>query len=352
MSNALAHRWALAVPGILTTVNGHDHALLGGAIPSADAGRSRAEALLRDWGVNDRSELLKMLVWLASEGHRKDFNDVCAFDLQMSARLGPQGWVEDLVDDQALLKSIHFSRRHRARVGTRSLLAWDMARLITLAGWGYFLQWISEGEAWSYILAAAQAVQRSYGSWEELGQHQLLGREYWANDWVTSHARAFRSLLDDPASPWRVLHWHTDLREPDRMIPLQEVVVAAPPQPGSLARMRNPFLAEGVRPGPAIADDPTASEDEEPASPSEPAFMREAAAAAPVGAADTTGGGSKVIVIVAMLTTLAITGIVLAYALGAFSSRGAASPPRPVASAAATSVPSPRPGTTPPAKKR
>jgi len=53
-----------------------------------------------------------------------------------------------------------------------------MARLVTVAGWGYCLQWISEGEAWSYVWAAAQAVQRYYSSWEELGQHHLLGREY------------------------------------------------------------------------------------------------------------------------------------------------------------------------------
>jgi len=326
MNNSPAHLWALAVPGILTTVNGHDHALLGGAGLAPEAARGRAEALRRDWGVHDRAELLKLLTWLAREGHRKDFNDVCMLDLQVSTRLAPSGMMDDLIDDPALLKSIHFSRRHRARIGTRSLLAWDMTRLVTLAGFGFVLQWISEGEAWSYALAAAQAVQSRYASWEELGQHHLLGREYWAGEWVAHHARAFRSLLDDPSSPWRALLWNTDLRQPDRMIPLQEIVVEPPPPPGPLARMRNPFASARHD-----AAAPRVDKDDAPMAPSDVGVAPPISdLGLPPAVEGTTGRRSRfVLVAIALTTMVAIMAVALAVVLGALRSRGAMSPPTP-----------------------
>ena len=302
-----------------------------------------SEALRRDWGVNDRAELLKMLTWLALEGHRKDFNEVCGFDLQVSARLGPEGVLEDVVDDQALLKSIHFSRRHRARVGTRSLLAWDMARLIMLAGWGYLLQWLSKGEAWSYVLPAAQAVQHAYGSWEELGQHHLLGREYWANEWVAHHARAFRALLDDPVSPWRTLAWNTDLRQPNRLIPLQEIVVEAPPPPGPLARMRRSFAPEGAVPATESKAKPTPGAGNEPAATNEGEFWKESNHLSPPATASQSSGRTTVIILAVVLTfAIVVTALALAR-------KHSTSPARSVPAGAA---PAPKPGTTPAIEKR
>jgi len=91
MNNTPAHLWALAVPGILTTVNRNNHALLGGGAPSPATAPSRAHVLSRDWNVRNRAELLNVLDWVAREGHRKEFNDVCALDLAMSGKLGPPG---------------------------------------------------------------------------------------------------------------------------------------------------------------------------------------------------------------------------------------------------------------------
>ncbi len=79
--------WALAVPGILTQLNQHDHAVLGGASASPEVARDRAAVLQRDWNATDRAGLLKSLDWLAREGHRKEFNDVCVLDQEITARL-------------------------------------------------------------------------------------------------------------------------------------------------------------------------------------------------------------------------------------------------------------------------
>lgn len=228
--------WALAAPGILTQLNAEDHALLGGAAPSPEAAQDCAAVLQRDWDAADRAGLLKSLDWLAREGHRREFNEVCALDQAVTAKLEPWDTIEGAVEDKDLLAKIHFARRHRERIGARSLLAWDMVRLITIAGWGYLARVISEDEAWSYIIPAAQALQRSYVSWDELGKHHLLGREFWSGEWEGRFARCYLAMFDSPASPWRVLPWSTDLGQHGLGTPVQTIVMEPPPPPRPVAK--------------------------------------------------------------------------------------------------------------------
>lgn len=366
MDHDPAHLWALAVPGILTTLNGHDHTMLGGGPLSADARRSRTEALQRDWQVNNRGELLDMLGWLAREGHRKELNDICALDLALHQRLGKHGALEDIIDDPSVLQAVYFTRRHRDRISTRSLLAWDMARLISIAGWGYHAAWIREGEAWSYILAAAQAVQRSYTSWEELGQHHLLGRELWAGVWEGRFARCLLTLLQDASSPWRALPWNVDLHQPSQRIPLQEIVLAAPPPPGPVAKMRSPF-DEGRSEDVSREEVSIDGSGEESVAPRAPAPGAGAdPLERPPGA--TPARGLEVTIVIVALVLVALAGIGALAASGvlttgqASSARPAASPPTTPRSTASTSpsttsrplpsTTSPKPGSPAPPKKR
>jgi hypothetical protein len=339
--------WALAAPGILTQLNKQDHALLGGAVPSPEAAQDRAAVLQRDWDAADRAGLLKSLDWLAREGHRTEFNQVCALDREATAKLEPWDTIETAIDDKELLAKIYFTRRHRDRVGTRSLLAWDMVRLITIAGWGYLARMISEDEAWGYIVPAAQAVQRAYASWDELGKHHLLGREFWAGAWEGRFGRCFLAMFDDPASPWRTLPWSTDLTQHGITTPLQAIVMEAPPRP-------QPVMP---RAAPPLGDD-----DEAPS----PA------------AAGGAGGLSKIVgVVIGVVVVLALAGVGVALALGLFSPGGppkiaapattapagaaaaapsTSAPPRATAPAAAPPRPAPQPAAKPapaqPAKKR
>jgi hypothetical protein len=350
-----ARLWALATPGILTNVNDHDHALLGGGVASPDAAKIRAETLRRDWEVSNRTELLGVLDWLVREGHRKAFNDVCALDLAASARVGPSGTIEQAVGDRELLAKIHFTRRHRERVGARSLIAWDAVRVVVVSGFGYIAGLLGEDEAWSYVLPAARAIQRTYTSWEELGQHHLLGREFWAGEWNSGHARSFLTMLHSSASPWRALPWGTDLSEHGSTLPLQPFLVEPPPPPGPVARMeRNPLE-------PAADTSAPQSEDEPPELPDGPLFQEHPE---PQVIAPTRGAGGSLRTFgltVAALSVLVSIGVAIAFALGVFRP---AAPPRtavPVAAppAAASALPaaaSPRattkPGPAPAAKKR
>ncbi len=251
MNTTPARLWALAVPGILTQRNGHDHGLLGGAASSPEVAQDRATVLRRDWDAADRAGLVKSLDWLARDGHRREFNQVCALDQEVCAKLQPWETVESAIDDKELLAKIHFTRRHRERVGTRSLLVWDMVRLVSVAGWGFLAGMISEDEAWSYIIPAAQTLQRAYASWDELGKHHLLGREFWAGEWDGRFARCHLAMFDDLASPWRTLPWSTDLTQHGLAVPMQTIVIEPlpPPRPVVKKAVIPPSPVEDLEPG-------------------------------------------------------------------------------------------------------
>ena len=57
-------------------------------------------------------------------------------------------------------------------------------------------------------MRAAGALQGAFGSWQEVGENYLIGREFAAGGRDSAggaRAReALRRLLDDPQSPWRV----------------------------------------------------------------------------------------------------------------------------------------------------
>ena len=75
-------------------------------------------------------------------------------------------------------------------------------RAVLVARWGYAAGYISEAEAWNYIVPLAQRIQRTFSSWQELGDDYLAGRFTW-NPNVGDNRRfewAYRFLLMDPAA--------------------------------------------------------------------------------------------------------------------------------------------------------
>jgi hypothetical protein len=96
-------------------------------------------------------------------------------------------------------------------LGPRGLLAWDMVRLIAVAGWGFVADYISEAEAWSYIGPAAVQLKQAYQSWEDLGRAYAGGAAAWDAGAEPACNEKLHQLLNDPQSPWRNVAWNVDL---------------------------------------------------------------------------------------------------------------------------------------------
>ncbi len=95
-----------------------------------------------------------------------------------------------------------------------SRIGWNYPRVINLARWGFAAGYLDEDEAWGFIIPAAERLQKTFSSWQELGQSYLDGRARWYSRQIGSRRQAeyaYRVLLADQGSPWRRYPWNLDL---------------------------------------------------------------------------------------------------------------------------------------------
>jgi len=218
--------WALAAAGVITESNAGRHDLLAGHELS-DAYRMQAQQVLEDWwDVHDRADLLQAMRWIHAGGHRASFE-------QIAARLAAMTAEERADIEPGLRARPDIARRlavveaHAGALGARSLLGWDYGRYIALARWGYASGYLAEGEAWEHIIRSARLLQATFGSWRELGENYLVGREFWSPAQQRHNGHLYRAalarLLERPESPWHRYAWSLDLggRAPEPPAPGQ-----------------------------------------------------------------------------------------------------------------------------------
>jgi hypothetical protein len=194
-----AQRWTLATTAIVTRYFNESHERLGGTVVNPGT-ILRAKRTLGDpWGIGDRKDLMAMLKHLAKPEEEQSFRKLAA-TIAAGAPVAGDVSAEDVA----------FVRTYAQSLGPRGLLADDLCRLVYVAGNGYVAGYLSEAEAWGWALAAAHRLQAAYASWEELGQHYLLGVT-WRRGRDEDLEQSYRELLADPGSPWRAVPWGTPL---------------------------------------------------------------------------------------------------------------------------------------------
>jgi hypothetical protein len=148
-----------------------------------------------------------MMDWLANEGHRTAFKE-------LHAALYPATEGQGVSIPEDAVAVAPFVVRNHARFKNGSLVAWDFARLINVARFGFTAGYLPEAEAWEVILKAAKELAIEYASWEELSDNYLLGFSYWQDGAEPDQflAEAANWLKTDPASPWQMLPWSPSAR--------------------------------------------------------------------------------------------------------------------------------------------
>jgi hypothetical protein len=193
-----AQAWINATAAVLTVMTRRmpRHDLLGGAEKSPDSERTTRTILANSWGIESREKLLETLTWLSTEGHQAKYGEAREIFLSPGDRDGEE---------------VAFFVKHNDPLGERGLTAWDQVRLIAVAGWGYLAGFISEQEAWDFVTPAAKTLQRTYKSWNELGQAYYLGTVWWNEEAGSGCKRIVDQLLGSPTSLWRLIPWSLDL---------------------------------------------------------------------------------------------------------------------------------------------
>lgn len=199
-------KWALATADIYTDYNNLTHDVLGGE-SSRDI-QALKDSLVMYWEIDDTKSARESLVWLKDVGHRSEFNTMAT--------------ITDLLDDQQIEeflkqnpvkgKQLKMILEYKNKLAGKSLLAWDYCRLVNLAGQCYSAGYISEEEAWQYIMPAAQALQKNYSSWEDMANNFLLGREFWCGTKDPGMQAVVKNLLSNPESPWKRYLWNMPLK--------------------------------------------------------------------------------------------------------------------------------------------
>ena len=133
-----AKQWALAATAILTitTRRAPRHDRLGGTDKTPETEGTAKTILANSWGIDRRDKLVSTLEWLGSAGHSRDYAQAAAAFQQAP----PQARAQD--PRLAVVGSFG------AEIGNRGLLAWDLGRMLAVAGWGYLAGYCSEEEAW------------------------------------------------------------------------------------------------------------------------------------------------------------------------------------------------------------
>jgi hypothetical protein len=207
--------WALAAAGILAEVNGDRHDILAGCESTPGELEKQKISLSRWWGIESREDLFSSLRWIEHSGHRKHFDEMGSY-LPTIARTEEQyNRMITQIEDPELINAWNVVLRNWHYLGKKSLIGWDYSRYIYLCRCGYLLGFISEKEAWDLIMPVAQLLQKTFDSWDDLGENYLIGREFWSlkrtkeNGWY--FLQAYKKLLADSTSPWVKIPWELKL---------------------------------------------------------------------------------------------------------------------------------------------
>jgi hypothetical protein len=204
--------WALLTCSVLFERNGARHDLLGGVTIDAKSVEEARKLLADWWGIENAGQLEHQLEWLEHEGHRKDFaKDFAAIGKLSDSAFEQRLAAKDVDEDERLrLKAI---RKHSPRVKTwkAGLLGWDYSRYVALCRWGHAAGFASEEDAWKRMNKVIVLLQKSYKSWDELGEVYCIGRDCWNPGPNAETWKAYESLRTQESSPWRTTPWDVKL---------------------------------------------------------------------------------------------------------------------------------------------
>lgn len=118
-------------------------------------------------------------------------------------------------DDPDAFHRIELAQKYYLKLGPKGILAWDFCRYINLSRWAYMAEYITEDEAWAKIIPAAQRLQQSFSSWQEMGENYLIGREFWSYEETQKSGEKYRNiyqkLISDASGPWHYSPWDLNL---------------------------------------------------------------------------------------------------------------------------------------------
>jgi len=157
--------------------------------------------LASGWQIQDRDELIRVLLWLAAQGQRYAW-DIDAARLVERDAQARQAWLAGLGDQRRYGRVL---MGFLERGEPLEWAAWDWLRLVELAYAGATLGWLEPGEAESFAAHAGDLLMRRYSDWTAVTLAYQRGHSLFeGRDRLASHGADWHVLLHSPLSPWQV----------------------------------------------------------------------------------------------------------------------------------------------------
>jgi hypothetical protein len=202
--------WALATTAMLSRVNGRRDDSLGGEPPTPKALEVWRRTLVKWWDVHDAEELRQTLDWLQYHGHREEFEQI---GRALSTRTPEQRAALVARADPERQQLIALVEANYTSLGSKGIVAWDYVRYIAVCRWAYLAGYLSSEDAWARIMKAALVLQASFGSWQEMADNYMIGRQFWTGrpESDSDMLGAIQKLLTEADSPWKLNSWNMKL---------------------------------------------------------------------------------------------------------------------------------------------
>ena len=217
--------WAIALTGIMSERNRSNHDTLNSDTMNIRNRNTWLETLRRDWGINNREELLEVLETMENEGHSNSLKLIQTILKEeiVSITKIDEGNISVITNiNEYQLPSrrynyLYFVYLNWDNYSTRTIKAWDLGRNIALCRWGYQVGFITEEEAWNKIMYYAKLIQPLYKSWEEYGYDYYMGRVFWASGFgeterYIEETNPIYEKLISKNGLWHNLEWNIDLK--------------------------------------------------------------------------------------------------------------------------------------------
>lgn len=210
-------RFGILLSGIVSTLNDHhlDAMEVEEHIPVME--QQIASLVRRSWGIEGRGELLTKIRQLIQEGYVQRYQLYCEAP-------SAQTLMDETMDDEdreAVCRAWRFAQRFRKKYAYDFIIGWDIGRAAMLTRWGYYLGWITEGEAAGILWDLSHRAAEELHSWREFAESYLFGGLLWKLLCGSGDAESYLGYLADAAvrlltgnpqqdsGQWRSCPWPT-----------------------------------------------------------------------------------------------------------------------------------------------
>ena len=168
-------KFEIMLSGILSYINGHDNDTLD-VEEHNEFFHDRINYILTEfWGIENKDDVYNTIAWLLNEGHTDEYLGYA--DAETINELINEDMDEEEIE--IVKNGFEFTKYFKDKLPKNIMLGWDYGRAAAIVRWSYFMNYISEEEAWEILDKIAGVMIGTFNSWKEFGISYIVGGLFW-----------------------------------------------------------------------------------------------------------------------------------------------------------------------------